>query len=246
MALYYIEDRMVQGQEVLIDGPLGHHLRNVKRCRLGETLIVVDQKFQKYRMSITQLNPKGLCGTIKETEQRFSNNGIEIMLGQGIPKGKKLEMLLQKATELGVTSIFPLLCERSLFKVRPDRLDHDVKRWERIVVEASQQSERWEPPLLFPPTTLSSFLENLPKFDLGLILWENEKKINIRSLIRQQPLVKKILILVGPEGGFSEKEVKGVVSKGLISVSLGNRILRTETAGPFLVGLLQYEWGDIG
>ena len=155
-------------------------------------------------------------------------------------------MLLQKATELGVASIFPLLCERSLFKVRSARLDHDVQRWRSIVLEASQQSERWEPPSLSYPRPLSSFMENLPEFDLGLILWEKEEKINIRSLIHQQTVIKKVLILVGPEGGFSEKEVRGVVNKGFISVSLGKRILRTETAGPFLVGLLQYEWGDIG
>ena len=245
MALYYIEDHMVQGKKVRIEGSLGHHLRTVLRCRLGEKLIVVDQKHQKHRVVITQLKPKGLCGTIEETEHQLPKNGIEILLGQGIPKGKKLEMLLQKVTELGVTSIFPLLCERTIFKVRPARLDHDVQRWKSIVLEASQQSERWEPPFLFHPQPLSSFMENLPEFDLGLILWEKEKKVSIRSLIHQQPLKKKILILVGPEGGFSEKEVQGLVNKGFISVSLGERILRTETAGPFLVGLLQYEWGDI-
>lgn len=246
MALYYIEDGMVQEQKICIGGSLGHHLRKVLRCRLGEKMILVDQKHRKYWVMITQFEPKGLCGTIEKTEERLPQNGIEIILGQGMPKGKKFDMLLQKATELGVTSIFPLVCERSLFKVRSPHLDHDVQRWKSIVFEASQQSERWEPPFLFHPMTLSSFMENLPEFDLGLILWEKEKKINIRSLIHQQPLRKKILILVGPEGGFSEKEVQGLVNKGFISVSLGNRILRTETAGPFVVGLLQYEWGDIG
>jgi 16S rRNA (uracil1498-N3)-methyltransferase len=171
--------------------------------------------------------------------------GVEILLGQGIPKGKKFETVLQKATELGVGSIFPLFCERSIVQFREKRIQHDMQRWQNIVIEASQQSQRLAPPSLSQPCSLELFLENHLDFDLGLLLYEKEKKTGIRSYLRKKPIQKKVLILIGPEGGFSEKEVEGVVNKGFVSVSLGERVLRTETVGPFLVGLLQYEWGDI-
>lgn len=245
MAFFYIEQKAIRDGEIYIEGPLVFHLRKTLRCRMGERITVVDPFRNKYSLVITQLNPKGIRGKVEEVQAPPLDSGVEVLLAQGIPKGRKFETVLQKATELGVESIFPLFCERTLVPFREKRIPHDMQRWQNIVIGASQQSQRLVPPQLSEPSPLDLFLENLPDFDLGLLLYEKEKKNGVRSFLRDQPFQKRVLILVGPEGGFSEKEVEDVIKKGFVSVSLGERILRTETAGPFLVGLLQYEWGDI-
>jgi 16S rRNA (uracil1498-N3)-methyltransferase len=246
MALFYIDKQSIHGKDFRISGPLGRHLRDSLRCRPGERIQVVDQNRRKYHLVLTHLNPREVRGEIVEEEAGPDENGVEILLGQGLPKGKKMEVVLQKATELGVASILPLITERTVVRLREDRLSHDMERWRTIVTEAAQQSERWSPPEILKPSTLSAFLEHPPPFDLGLLLWEKEKKQGLGSLIRKQGPRKRVVLLVGPEGGFTEREVQAAVGRGFISVSLGQRILRTETAGPYLVGLLQYEWGDIG
>ncbi len=246
MAFFYIDQECIQGGEVHMGGSLGHHLRSSLRCRVGEKLIVVDPARRKYHLVLTQMDQKGVRGAIEKTEDPPIEVGVEVLLGQGIPKGKKLEVVLQKSTELGVGAIFPFFSDRTVVQPRKERMEHDMQRWRSILEEASQQSQRLASPTLHAPCSLDTFLRNPPEFDLGLFLWEKEKDERVRSVLRKYPSCKKVLILVGPEGGFTEREAERVVQQGFVSVSLGERVLRTETVGPFMAGLIQYEWGDIG
>jgi 16S rRNA (uracil1498-N3)-methyltransferase len=155
-----------------------------------------------------------------------------------------MEMIIQKATELGVSAIIPFKSQRSISLEERDTKQKKSLRWQEIAIKAVQQSRRARVPHIEPYRSFQEVLEVCRGEGLKILLWEKEGE-PLRKILRQY-LPKKIYAVVGPEGGLTEEEVKSAMDRGFIPIKLGQRILRTETAAITLVGILQYELGDLG
>ena len=164
---------------------------------------------------------------------------------QALPKGKKMDLILQKGTELGVRRFVPFISSRSVS--RPEGGLGKSSRWSKIVLEAARQCGRNFMPAVEKPVpfdeVISGFAEDSDDGILKLIPWEGEETVGIKSLADKK--VREVVLLIGPEGGFSEEEVARAGAAGFRSVTLGRRLLRTETAGLATVSILQYLWGDM-
>lgn len=242
MPNYFINKSSIKDNRIEISGEVLRHLRDSLRIKTGEKISCVDEEGTRYSIRVSELRRELLSGEIIGTEERDIKASLRINLVQSLPKGPKFDLIIQKATELGVTTITPVISERSVVKLEKERGDGKYQRWERIALEAAQQSDRRDIPDIAQPVLLRDFLSSYAKCDLNLLLWEGEKKQGIKDVLRNAGDVKSVTILIGPEGGFSDVEVQQALSAGFISVSLGELILRTETAPIAAISILQYEF----
>ncbi|MBI5193486.1 MAG: 16S rRNA (uracil(1498)-N(3))-methyltransferase [Nitrospirae bacterium] len=242
MPNFFIKKSSIKDNRIELTGDVLHHLRDSLRIKTGEQISCVDEEGTGYTIKVSVLRRELLTGEIISKEEHDKRTSLHINLVQSLPKGPKFDFIIQKSTELGVTTITPVVSERSVVKLEKERGEGKHLRWERIALEAAQQSGRRDIPDISQPAILRDFLSSYAKCDLNLLLWEGEKIKRIKDVLRNAGEVKSVTILVGPEGGFSDKEVELAVSSGFIPVSLGELILRTETAPIVALSILQYEF----
>ncbi len=239
---FFIQADAICNDLAILPPELANHIGTVLRLTEGDEIILLDGTGNHYRGTIDQLGKQTSEVQIIEhwlTEEQT----IPLELIQGIPKGDKMETILQKGTELGVSRFTPVWSERSIPAPTASRQTKKQQRWQRIVSEAARQSRR---PIL-PTCTLPCRLEEALtacQAELKLMLWEDGSSPLNTVLPEQTP--RDVAILIGPEGGFSPEEADLARSKGFIPVNLGPRILRTETAGFAVSAVLQYLYGDFG
>lgn len=219
-----------------------NHLVSALRIKKGETIELVDQNQVEHIYEVVKIEKKALEIQHLQTLELVRESDLDLVLFQGMPKGSKLEVIIQKTTELGIKAIYPIMSHR--VNVKWDGKKNKVDRWNKIALEAAKQSKRLMVPLVNEPLKFDEVLEMVVDFDLFIVLYENESNMGLKEILRGQSY-KKIGILVGPEGGLEESEVKALVEKGAKSVGLGPRILRTETVGVSVSSMIQYELGDI-
>jgi len=199
-----------------------------------------DDESTEHLAQITEIRTKEIEVAIMKSNRIITESELSIILMQGLPKGDKMAYIVEKATELGVKAIIPVITERS--QVRQTNRD---RRWERIAIEASKQCGRVIPPKIFPIRSFRSVIEDRYESTLNIIFYENSNN-NIKEYFSnnsQPPL--NIAIFIGPEGGFSEGEIKLASEQGFTPLGLGPRILRTETASIVTIAVLQHLFGDI-
>ena len=244
----------IKGNRITLFGEKARYLISVLRCSSGDELQVLDGEGSLYKSKIAGIENKKVIIDLLEKISLNAESPLNLILVQGILKGEKMDMVIQKATELGVKEIIPAITERS--QIRHTR---KVDRWRKVAEEASKQSGRTIIPVVHEPMDFSNFFEsfvNSHKIN-GFIFWE-EGGFSLKEAIKQSAvsiqhldnsrfstLNSQLFVLVGPEGGFSKEEVNLAASKGLITVSLGKRILRAETAAISAVALIQFLLGDI-
>lgn len=248
MALFYIRSSDVKSGSLIISGELFNHLKNALRYKVDDLIDVVDEEKTSYQAVITRITHCSIEGSIiRKVGAAGSPLFPSLILAQALVKKKKMELLLEKAAELGVSEIIPLITERTVVLPREERWEHQRERWEKIVLEASQQSEQRSPPKIHDPIDFNAFLQN-PQPGIGFIFWEKETlpfKKRISDFLPFQP-DKNITLIIGPEGGFHQNEIELSREKGYISISLGRQKLRSETAVMAAMTLLQYELGYFG
>lgn len=239
-----------EGKVLVLAGSDIHHLTRVLRLGVGDRFVAVVPGDREYTAEIYLSGRTSVAGRIIAERRPDVEPAVNVTLVQGMPKGEKLDQVVQKCAELGVGRIIPLRSERAV--ARPDyrRAAGRLDRWQRIAREAAEQSGRLAIPQVLPPADWGEALEHCAGSDLILLAWEGEKTRALRDALRD-PLcagkpVRSVAIIVGPEGGFTAAEVDGAVKGGAVAVSLGPRILRTETAGPALLAMVLYELGDLG
>ncbi len=237
-----LDRRVVIGEEVLIKGPPLEALC-FQGGRVGSIITLSDSEGSDFRGRVTRLcKTEGsifiFCAFPSATE-----SSLEIILLQALPEKERMELIIQKTTELGVSAILPFQSERSISLQERETKQKKAHRWQHIAVKAVQQSRRARVPYVGECRPWEEVLGDLGEYGLRILLWEKEGEY-LRNVLRQRP-TQKICVMVGPEGGFTEEEVKSAEKKGFIPVKLGQRILRTETAAVVLVGILQYELGDL-
>lgn len=242
---FYVPPERIRQNTVKIKGADVWHITKVLRLGEGDRIYIFDGTGYEYYVFLTERAPKELTGVVLKKEFKGEvESPLKLTLAQALPKADKLDLILQKATELGVHRFIPLKTERVEIKIDSKRLESRQERWRRIVVEAAKQSGRVVIPEVDVPISLETLLTRDYK-GVKLLFWEEEKTVKLRSVLEQQKEVREALILIGPEGGFSPEEIKKVREKGFHVVSLGPRVLRTESAAIVVSAILQYEWGDL-
>jgi 16S rRNA (uracil1498-N3)-methyltransferase len=232
--------------QVTITGDLYHHVVHVLRMKKGTRICLADGNGLEYTGTICRVDDESIAVTLEETKTAPAIvSGPEITLFQGLPKMEKLELILQKCTELGAAGIVPFSAARSVARVPPGRLEDKLTRWRRIAVEASRQSNRISVPDIYFARDLAEVLR-LATDSVKLLLWEEEKAGTLRKVLGELQQPERIAVIVGPEGGLTVEEAASAVKSGFIPVSLGTRVVRTETAGLAILAILQFYWGDMG
>lgn len=237
MHTFYVPQNQIYEETATIVGSEQHHLRNVLRLGIGKTIRIIDGEGSVFTATISKIGSE-LTDARIEKQEFYKKTIPSITLFQGLPKHDKMELILQKTTELSVSRIVPVITERSLQKTTKNRLE----RWQRIVLSASKQCGLVWLPKLSEIQILQDCINTVQAQDLSLILWEKESEQHIQAVLRMNPEVESIALLIGPEGGFSENEVKEVTKIGCIPVKIGSTILRTETAAIAGIAMTNYEY----
>ncbi len=222
------------------------HIQKVLRLQIGETIEIADGTGTEAVGEITAVLKAGVSVTIIEECTVNRESPLEIVLYQGLPKGQKLELIFQKNTEIGVAGFVPVITERCVVKLNDLAAENKKRvRWQMIIDEAAKQSKRGKLPVLAPAVSLKDVLGTLAGFDLVLVPHTGEGTLPL-SKMAVSGKVRRVAVFIGPEGGFSEAEAEAIVNAGGRAITLGPRILRTETAGFVTSSILQYMYGDMG
>jgi 16S rRNA (uracil1498-N3)-methyltransferase len=240
MRRFFLASPLLTEDQIDLPADILKHLQ-VLRLSPGARIELLDGQGLSCRCELLALDKKG--GRVQILERfRVSETALPITLYQGLPKAEKLELVLQKGTELGITRFCPTICQRSQHTDRKAAGPRQA-RWDKIVREASRQSGKGLLPQVDAPALLSRQLEAC-RADLRLVPWEEASTPLVAALPQNPP--RDVAVLIGPEGGLSGEEVELAVRYDFLPVSLGPRILRTETAGFAVAGILQYLYGDLG
>lgn len=242
MQRYFIARGQLVGECITIIGDDVHHIRTVMRNRIGDQFICCLEGID-YRVKITEITSTAVSCQIIEHTASLGEPKIMVTLAQGLPKGEKIEWILQKGTELGAARFLPFSSERTVVKLDGNKASKKQTRWSKIVKEAAEQAHRGNIPELVQPISWKALLAEIPHYDLALIAYE--KGGEALGKVLASP-AKSILLIIGPEGGFSESEVLAASSTGAMPITLGNRILRTETAAISLLTCVMYAKQEMG
>ena len=246
MPVFFITPDHVQDDTVRIDGPLLHHLRSSLRCRVGEEVWLVDDARRRYRVQIVDINRRLLSGRILERQHMPSPSSPTLTIGQALLKGERMDWVIQKASELGAASLIPLVSRHAIARPRTDRLVPQQLRWQRIALEAAQQAERWEVPVVHTTCEATEFFARQPVHTVSLILSERGDGRSLTSVALPSDPAGRVAIAVGPEGGWTKEERGNALHCGFTPVTLGTRILRAETAALAALSILQSRLGELG
>jgi 16S rRNA (uracil1498-N3)-methyltransferase len=245
LARFFLQSEELQGNQVTISGDDAHHIARVLRLRVDDEIECVDPLGQVHRVIIRELGSRVL-GVIQETVVGSQESPLTLTLFQGLAKGDKMDLVIQKAVELGVDEVIPFSSRYTVVKLDEKQARKRQERWQRIALEAAKQSGRTIIPVIGEPHTFAQVLAAVKarreRGDLVVLAYEGEKHNGLGHL-NGQPMV--ISAIVGPEGGFAPDEVEQMQSAGVEVVTLGPRILRTETAGLVLLSIMGYKWGDL-
>lgn len=238
---FFVTPEDVREKQIIITGTDVNHIKNVLRMKCGEELLVSDGQGKDYCCRIVEFSQEAVIADI--TEETFAGTELsaELYLFQGLPKSDKMEFIIQKAVELGVKEIIPVTTKRAVVKLDEKKAAKKTERWQAISESAAKQSRRGVIPQIHPVMRFEEALDYAGMFDVNLIPYENFKDMRetekVLSMIRRG---MKIGIFIGPEGGFDEGEVELAMSHKVHPISLGKRILRTETAGLAILSVLMF------
>lgn len=228
---FFVEEKQVNGENAYISGSDVNHIVNVLRMKIGEELLISVKGDWDYLCKIEEIESDRVNLKLLESmEQR--ELPIKLTLLQGIPKSDKLEMIIQKAIELGVSEIIPVKTNRVVVKIDEKKTQAKVNRWNVIAESAAKQSKRSIIPKVLKPQTIDNALEIVKDYGVKLLPYENADGIKkTKDILNSLDSKNNIAVFIGPEGGFEEAEVKKSTDSGFEVITLGKRILRTETAG---------------
>lgn len=242
MYQFFVEPSQIQGKRIVITGGDVNHIRNVLRMKIGEEIAVSNGTDGKeYRCGIEEFTEDEVVCTLRFVKEDGLELPARVTLFQGLPKADKMEFIVQKMVELGAYRIVPVATKRAVVKLDEKKAKARVTRWQAIAEAAAKQSKRRIVPQVGEVCTMREALAQAASMDLKLIPYElSEGMAKTRELIEKAAPGQEIAIFIGPEGGFEEAEVSMAMEAGFVPVTLGKRILRTETAGLTVMAWLLY------
>lgn len=223
-----------------ITGEQVHQIREVLRLTSGDMIVALNNTGIEYQIELRDITKAKIVGKVIKHGICPNEPEIKITLYQALLKGDKFEWVLQKCTEVGVTRFVPIICERC---VASNPSESRIERWKKIIIESAEQSKRGIIPDLGSIMNVKQVSEEVNGF--SIMPWEQENCMGIKAQLTNIGTVHNLNIFIGPEGGFSTDEVEYARDRGIVPVSLGNRIFRAETAGLVAVASVMYDWGEI-
>ncbi|MGL5436471.1 MAG: 16S rRNA (uracil(1498)-N(3))-methyltransferase [Lachnospiraceae bacterium] len=238
---FFVTPAQISEDYAVITGSDVNHIRNVLRMKAGETIGIRDGISKNYICELEDIQPDQIRTRILSVDEDSSELPASLYLFQGLPKGDKMELIIQKAVELGVHQIIPVATRRAVVKLDGKKADAKVKRWNMIAEGAAKQSGRMMIPEVTGIMTLKEAFVCAGDFDLNIIPYElAEGMAETKRILSQAAAGMKIGIFIGPEGGFDIEEIEQAMAAGIKPVTLGRRILRTETAGMTALSILMF------
>ncbi|MCD7975308.1 MAG: 16S rRNA (uracil(1498)-N(3))-methyltransferase [Phascolarctobacterium sp.] len=232
-------------EKMNITGIDARHISKVLRMQIGDKLQIVSNDGVRAIGEITALKDNNVTVHCLEKLEECHEPSVRIILAQGLAKGEKMDFIVQKATELGVFSIVPIVMKHSIMKMDDVKAERMVERWQKIAEAAVKQSKRDIISEIYPVKTFEQLLYD-HDCDVKFIAYECEDNMSLKKALCQAKPLQELLLIIGPEGGISEQELQQAKNVGAVPVTLGKRILRTETAGLVAMAAVFYETGDLG
>ncbi|MBP7052504.1 MAG: 16S rRNA (uracil(1498)-N(3))-methyltransferase [Phycisphaerae bacterium] len=242
---FFILASDLQDDRVRLSPEQSHQVQQVLRLRTGDRIVALDSTGMEYDVTLTTVEKRAVVGQVTASRQARGEPTVHLTLFQSVLAREKFEWVLQKGTEVGVSRFVPVLTERSLVRVKTIE-DNKLDRWHRILLEAAEQSHRGRVPDLDQIALFKDMLSDLAHFDRCLIAATSGPTRSLKEALSpgDKPLVS-VAVLIGPEGGFSDDEVRQVCDHGAVPIGLGPRILRTETAAVVVPALVLHELGEL-
>ena len=241
MHRFFVEPSQIGEKEIVITGPDVNHIRNVLRMRAGEELLAADGQGSEYRCILRELQDSEIRAEICRKLSGSAELPSRITLFQGLPKSDKMDLIIQKCVELGVFRIVPVTTKRTVVKLDAKKEESRRKRWTAVSESAAKQSGRGIIPEISGVRGFKEAVEEAGELDVCLIPYEKaEDMARTREILSGIPAGASIGVFIGPEGGFEEEEVREAMEAGARPITLGRRILRTETAGMAVLAMLGY------
>jgi len=243
MPKYFAQKKNITDNQVLLTGDEAYHLAVTMRAQNGEKIIVCDGENTDYDCVLTDIAKDRVCAEITEKRKSDSEPDTYVVLFQGLPKADKMELIIQKCVEIGVSEIVPVITKRTVAKIEDEKkASKKLERWNKISEAAAKQSGRGIIPKIKEPVSFKAAVEKTKDLESAIIPYENEHETDLKKYTAENK-PKSIGVFIGPEGGFDENEISLAVQNHITPVTLGRRILRTETAGMIASAILVYELG---
>lgn len=239
----YVDSPLAPDQSLLLPAQAGEHVARVLRMAEGDPLVLFNGDGHDYQTTISALGKREVRVEVEKADPVGSESPLRLTLAQGVARGEKMDLIVQKATELGVACIAPLLTERSEVRLDPARAEKRLAHWRAVAASACEQCGRARLPAIMPAQPLQAWLDGLTGDGALRLALLPEGDRSLQSLA---PQAAGGLLVVGPEGGLGERDVSALRTAGFIGLALGPRILRTETAGLAALAALQALHGDMG
>jgi 16S rRNA (uracil1498-N3)-methyltransferase len=253
MQRYFIPSEQFLETSVTLRGGDAHHIIRVMRAQVGDQIICSNGLNREALVAITNMDKETVEAAVVEERAMTNETAVEVWIAQSLPKGDKLETIIQKCTEIGAARIIPFVSERTIVQYDDKKEAKRLERWAKIAKEAAEQAHRSRVPDVSGPQSWKQILQLISQVEIALICYEKESGLQLKQLLVRAfanhgsaPALGKVLLLIGPEGGFTPKEVAEAEAAGSHSISLGKRILRTETAAMVALTCVLYESGEMG
>ena len=241
MYQFFVEDAQVSVTDVLIEGSDVNHIKNVLRMKCGEKIRISSTSGRNFYCKVSEISGELVRAEILEELEDNTELPNKIYLFQGLPKSDKMELIIQKAVELGVSEIIPVAMKNCVAKLEEKKAASKIARWQEIAKSAAKQSKRSVIPTVQMPLSYKLAVQQAKELDIILVPYENERGMQAtRDVLSTIKTGESIGIFIGPEGGFDSSEIE-IIKENAHLISLGNRILRTETAGLATLAMLIYQ-----
>lgn len=247
MPKFFVKNNQIDGERITIVGEDVNHISNVLRAKCGDTINVCDvDTSNNYIIELIDFEKNSVVGIIKEKIESEAESNVSIHIFQGVPKSDKMELIIQKSVELGVNEITPVQMERCVSIITGKDENKKIERWQKISEVAAKQSGRDIIPKINNVVKIKNIQERIKDIDLLIVPYENANDVSFKNVIdkaKKNESIRSIGIVIGPEGGFEKEEVELLASMGANVVTLGKRILRTETVAIAMSSVIMYEFG---
>lgn len=243
MYQFFVENNQINDQTITITGSDVNHIKNVLRMKIGDEIAVSNgQDGKEYRCEITAMEADSILCRLRFVKEGGMELASKVYLFQGLPKSDKMELIIQKAVELGVYQIIPVAAKRCIVKLDVKKAKHKITRWQGIAEAAAKQSKRLIIPEVLEVMTFGEAVQYAASMEIKLIPYELAEGMDkTRRIISGLQENQSIAVFIGPEGGFEEEEIEQAMNNGMEPITLGKRILRTETAGFTVLSWIMYQ-----
>jgi 16S rRNA (uracil1498-N3)-methyltransferase len=244
MQRYFVKNEQFTDNKAVVIGDDARHIARVMRMSKGDKVICCNEKGQSSLCEIEDISDDEVNLRVVEWLDEAKELPIEVTIANGLPKGDKLELVIQKGTELGASAFIPFMADRSIVKWDSKKGAKKVERWSKIAKEAAEQAHRTKVPEVLEPASLRELLQKSEAYDYKIVAYEEEAKLgeksNLASVLSNIEQGQSLLVVIGPEGGLSDNEVESFKDNGFVICGFGPRILRTETAPLYVLAAVSY------